>query len=137
MELGRYLQSEGYALQLRSLPHISVAGACARPRMAPANGTAILPSPCARWISLADGEFLVLSRESEGDDFDARMVVSSARSRHHVAHPGPRATFDVRQDVYENLSSRKVERHFDAIGGAGTAESLHRTGRATASARCG
>ena len=48
--LGPYLHEKGFALHnLASLPHISVAGACARGRMAQASGTGTWPRRSRPW----------------------------------------------------------------------------------------
>jgi alditol oxidase len=125
-QLGRYLQREGYALHnLASLPHISVAGACATATHGSGerNGN-LAVAVRAMDIVGADGELLVLSRESEGDDFDGMVVSLGALGVITSLTLDVVPTFDVRQDVYENLTLAQVERHFDAIEASGYSVSL-------------
>jgi xylitol oxidase len=72
----------------------------------------------------ADGDVVVLSRESEGDAFDGMVVSLGALGVITSLTLDLVPTFDVRQDVYENLTLAQVERHFDAIEASGYSVSL-------------
>jgi alditol oxidase len=92
-QLGPYLDSQGFALRnLASLPHISVAGACATATHGSGNRNGNLATAVsAMEVVKADGEVVVLSRER-----DERKVPGgggpSRRDRHRdEAHPGRRA----------------------------------------------
>ncbi|MDQ3007631.1 MAG: FAD-binding protein, partial [Chloroflexota bacterium] len=75
-ELCRYLNETGYALHnLASLPHISVAGACATAT----HGSGDMHGNLATAVSaleivMANGEVVSLAREKDGERFDGAVV---------------------------------------------------------------
>ncbi len=111
------LHRAGFALHnLASLPHISVAGACATATHGSGDRLGGLATAVrAMRVVTADARVLDVSRESNGDAF-AGMVVSLGglgvvtRLTLDVV-----PAFDVRQDVYENLPLAAVEQHFDEV----------------------
>jgi len=112
-----HLHREGYALpNLASLPHISVAGACATATHGSGvhNGslsTAVL----ALELVTADGELRTLSREKDGDQFAGAVVSLGGLGVITRLTLDLTPTFDVQQDVYENLPLAELEAHFDTI----------------------
>ena len=75
-QLSPQLHSAGYALHnLASLPHISVAGACATATHGSGDGNRNLASVVAAIeFVAADGQLVTLSRERDGDTFDGAVV---------------------------------------------------------------
>src|SRR5687767_10301224 len=75
-ELCRQLHRAGYALHnLASLPHISVAGACATATHGSGERHGNLATAVsAMELVTADGQLMVRSREDHGDEFDGMVV---------------------------------------------------------------
>ena len=116
-QLGEYLHRQGYALQnLASLPHISVAGACATATHGSGDGNANLAaSVAALELVTANGELVVLSRERYDDLFSGVVVGLGALGVVTKLTLDIVPTFEVRQDVYENLPLTALEDNFDAV----------------------
>ena len=117
------LHEAGWALNnLASLPHISVAGACVTGTHGSGNHIGNLSSAVvALELVQADGE-LVSFRRDEAAEFPGAVVSLGALgvvTRVTLAL-GP--TFDVRQDVYEDLDIAAYASHFDEL--ASMAESV-------------
>jgi xylitol oxidase len=125
-EVCRYLHREGYALHnLASLPHISVAGACATATHGSGeNHGNLATSVAAIEIVTADGERVVLSREENGDEFQGAVVGLGGLGVITRLTLDIVPTFEMRQYVYENLPLAHVEDHFDAIQSRGYSVSL-------------
>jgi len=125
-ELSQYLHSEGFALHnLASLPHISVAGACATATHGSGIengnlGTAV----SAMEIVTASGEIINVSREKDGDMFNGMVVGLGGFGVVTKVTLDIQPTFDVQQNIYENLPLGELENHFDAIMGGGYSVSL-------------
>ncbi len=125
-QLSKYLFKEGYALHnLASLPHISVAGACATAT----HGSGITNGNLATAVTAveivkANGEILRLSKEKEPEDFAGAVVglgsVGAVTRLTLKILPG----FMVRQDIYENLPLDQLKDNFDKIMSAGYSVSL-------------
>jgi xylitol oxidase len=112
-QLCEQLHQEGYALHnLASLPHISVAGACATATHGSGDGNGNLAT-AVTVIELvtANGEVVVLS----GEEVQATAVHLGAVGiiTKLTLHIMP--TFDVKQNVYEQLPFAQLENHFDTI----------------------
>ncbi|AWS41534.1 FAD-binding protein [Streptosporangium sp. 'caverna'] len=125
-ELSRWLHGEGYALHnLGSLPHISVAGACATAThgSGTANGN-LATAVSGLELVTADGEIVVLSREKDGDRFAGAVVGLGALGIVTRVTLDVVPTFDVRQYVYENLPWARLEEHFEEIMSAAYSVSL-------------
>ncbi|MEU0481488.1 FAD-binding protein [Streptosporangium sp. NPDC006013] len=125
-ELSRYLHGAGYALHnLGSLPHISVAGACATAThgSGDANGN-LATAVSGLELVTADGEATFLSRERDGDRFAGAVVGLGALGvvTRIVLDVVP--AFEVRQHVYENLPWARLEEHFEEITSAGYSVSM-------------
>ncbi len=118
-ELGPYLHARGFALgNLASLPHISVAGACATATHGSgAHGNLAVDVAAIEFIR-ADGDLVTLSRK-DGDSFAGAAV--------HLGALGPvtrltldvRPAFEVRQDVFLDLPVEALASEFDAVMSSG------------------
>ncbi len=106
--LCRHLNREGYALHnLASLPHISVAGACATATHGSGdrNGN----------LATANGEVVVLSRDQHGEQFHGAVIGLGGLGVVTKLTLDIFPTFEMRQDVYENLPLAQLEDHFEDI----------------------
>lgn len=124
--LAPYLQSKGYALHnLASLPHISVAGACATATHGSGvkNGN-LSTAVSAMEIIKSNGEVVSLSREKDGDRFYGAVVNLGALGIVSKITLDIQPSFNVRQDVYQNLPLARLQKHFDEIVSAGYSVSL-------------
>lgn len=123
-ELSRFLHSEGFALHnLASLPHISVAGACATGTHGSGDGNGGLATAVSSLQLLtASGDLLTLSRDD--DRFYAAAVGLGALGIVTQLTLDVQPTFDVAQVVYLNLPFAELITHFDAIFGAAYSVSL-------------
>ena len=116
-ELGKAMHARGFALHnLASLPHISVAGACATAT----HGSGVRNGNLAAGVSSleiisANGELKSLSKERDGERFHGAVVGLGALGIVTKLTLDMEPTFDVRQDVYENLPFSQLETHFDEI----------------------
>jgi alditol oxidase len=120
------LHEKGYALHnLASLPHISVAGACATATHGSgvANGN-LATAVRALEIVTADGSVIELSRDGRRDEFDAAVVGLGAIGVVTKVTLDIQPTYQVRQYVYEKLPFRRATDHFDEIMSAGYSVSL-------------
>jgi alditol oxidase len=125
-QLGEYLHREGFALHnLASLPHISVAGACATATHGSGelNGN-LATAVRAMDIAGADGEIAAFSRDTHGEEFDGMVVSLDAVGVITSLTLDVVPTFDVSQDVYENIALAEVEAGFDAIQSSAYSVSL-------------
>ncbi len=116
-DLCRYLHGAGYALHnLASLPHISVAGACATATHGSGDRHGNLATiVSAIEIVTADGGAVTLSREQHGDAFAGAVVGLGGLGVVTKLTLNIVPTFAMRQDVYENLPLAQVEQRFDEI----------------------
>ena len=116
-QLARHLHAAGYALpNLASLPHISVAGACATATHGSGDGNGILAaSVAAVEVITADGSVRTLSRAADGDTFRGAVVALGGIGAVTKLTLDVVPTFDVRQQVYENLPFAAAAEHFDDI----------------------
>ena len=121
-----YLHEKGFALHnLASLPHISVAGACATAT----HGSGVKNGNLATAVSAlefvtADGDVLTLSREKDGDTFLGAVVHLGALGVVTRVTLDVQPTFLMRQDVYENLPLAQLADHFEEIMSSGYSVSL-------------
>ncbi|GAA4221842.1 xylitol oxidase [Streptosporangium album] len=125
-ELARWLHGKGYALHnLGSLPHISVAGACATATHGSGDSNGNLPTAVAGIeMVTADGEITVLTRERDGDRFRGAVVGLGALGIVTRVTLEVLPAFEVRQDLYENLPWAGLEDHFEEIFSAAYSVSL-------------
>ena len=119
-QLGRALDCQGYALpNMASLPHISVAGACATAT----HGSGVKNSNLAAVVSglemvTGNGDVMVCSREKDGELFQGMVVGLGSLGVVTKLTLDLIPAFTMRQDVYENLSFAPLlddENHFETI----------------------
>ena len=124
--LCRFLHAEGYALHnLASLPHISVAGACATATHGSGMGNANLASiVSALEMVTADGAVKNFSREADNEAFAGAVVGLGALGVVTQLTLNLVPAFTMRQDVYENLPLSQLKNHFEEILGAAYSVSL-------------
>lgn len=111
------LQREGFALpNLASLPHISIAGACATGTHGSGSTNPILASSVsAIELVTANGEIRQFSRAEDPDVFPGLGVHLGALGVITTMTLDVVPAFEVRQHVHENLSFDATEAHFDEI----------------------
>jgi alditol oxidase len=125
-ELSQALHAEGFALHnLASLPHISVAGACATATHGSGAGNKNLATAVSSMeLVKTDGEIITISRENDGEVFNAMVVGLGGFGVVTKLTLDIQPTFDVQQDIYENLPLRELEDHFEEIMSSGYSVSL-------------
>ena len=125
-QLCPYLHDRGFALHnLASLPHISIAGACATAT----HGSGIKNKNLATAVSAlelvtANGDILALSREKDGDTFLGAVVNLGALGVVTKLTLDIQPTFMMRQDVYEDLPLAQLTDHYERIVSSGYSVSL-------------
>ncbi len=124
--LGEYLQAKGFALHnLASLPHISVAGSIATAT----HGSGVKLGNLATVVSglefvTAAGEVVTLTRAKDGEQFNGAVVHLGGLGVVTKVTLDIEPTFQVKQDVYENLPFAELEKNFEAIMSSGYSVSL-------------
>ncbi|GAB3540616.1 FAD-binding protein [Spirosoma fluminis] len=125
-QLSPYLDSKGFALHnLASLPHISIAGACATAT----HGSGVKNGNLATAVSgmeivTATGDLVKLSRQKDGETFRAAVVNLGALGAVTRITLDIQPTFKMRQYVYENLPLAQLKDHFEAIASSAYSVSL-------------
>ena len=125
-ELAPVLQENGFALHnLASLPHISVAGACATAT----HGSGVNNGNLATAVSALEmvdgnGEIIQLNREKDGDIFNGTAVGLGALGIVTKMTLDIQKTFNVSQHVFQDLPLERLEENFEAIMSAGYSVSL-------------
>jgi alditol oxidase len=125
-QLCPYLDERGFALHnLASLPHISIAGACATAT----HGSGVANGNLATAVSglelvTAAGDVVTLSREKDGDAFAGTVVHLGALGVVTKVTLDVQPSFVMRQDVYLDMPMSAVEAHFEDIAAAGYSVSL-------------
>ena len=116
-QLCQYLHRNGFALHnLASLPHISVAGACATATHGSGDSHGVLATAVsAVEMVTANGDVAVFSREQHGEQFQGMIVALGGLGVVTKLTLDLLPTFDMRQDVYEDLPLTVLEDHFDTI----------------------
>lgn len=116
-QLAHWLHKEGYALHnLASLPHISVAGACATATHGSGDKHGNLATVVSAMELVAgNGELIVLSREKDGERFKGAVVGLGGIGIVTKLTLEISPTFDMRQDLYQNLPLAELKQHFDEI----------------------
>ena len=125
-ELCGQLHQKGFAIHnLASLPHISVAGACATAT----HGSGVKNGNLATAVSAiefvnANGELVSLSREKNGENFYGAVVGLGCLGVVTKVTLDLIPTFSMQQEVYLNLPLAELEKNFDEIMSAGYSVSL-------------
>ena len=116
-ELAPHLHAAGYALRnLASLPHISVAGACATGTHGSGSSNGNLATAvCAMEMITAGGDAVTMSREADGDRFRGAVVGLGALGIVTSLSLDIVPTFGIRQYVYENLPHEQLYEHLTDI----------------------
>jgi alditol oxidase len=111
------LHRAGFALpNLASLPHISVAGACATATHGSGDRNSNLATAVAALeLVTADGAVAALSRDGDGDDFRGAVVGLGGLGVVTQLTLDLVPAFELRQEVYEDLPLERLEAHFDDI----------------------
>ncbi len=125
-DLAPYLQERGYALHnLASLPHISVAGACATATHGSgvANGNLATAVAAITFID-ANGDLVTLSREEDGERFAGAVVGLGGLGVVTEVTLDIQPAFDMIQHVYLDLPVASLDEHFDEIMSSGYSVSL-------------
>jgi xylitol oxidase len=124
--LCRYLDGEGFALHnLASLPHISVAGACATATHGSGDGNACLATAVtALEMVTAGGEIVSLSRERDPETFPGAVVGLGALGILTRLTLVVEPAYMIRQVVYENLPLSVLTENFEEITSSAYSVSL-------------
>jgi alditol oxidase len=125
-ELCAALAREGLALHnMASLPHISVAGACATATHGSGDRNANLASAVAGLELVAgDGEVVAISRDRDAERLRGAAVGLGALGVVTRLTLDVQPAYALRQDVYEGLALDRVIEELDAITGSGYSVSL-------------
>ena len=125
-QISPYLHEKGFALHnLASLPHISIAGACATATHGSGEKSGNLSTAVAGLeMVTAAGDIVKLSREKDGEKFKAAVVNLGALGVVTKVTLDVQPTFLMTQHVYENLPLAQLKDHFDEIEGSGYSVSL-------------
>ena len=131
-EVAVVLHRAGRALpNLASLPHISVAGACATGTHGSGDGNGNLASAVsAVEMVTADGDLVTVSRDADPGRFPGTVVGLGALGIVTRLTLDTVPAFDVRQYVYEDLPDEQVTEHFDEIMASAYSVSLFTDWRA-------
>ena len=125
-QLAPYLHEQGFALHnLASLPHISIAGACATATHGSGieNGNLATAVEAVELVT-ADGSLLNLSRGRDRGVFEAAVVALGALGIVTKVTLRLEPTSNMHQHVYLDLPMSEVEPRFEAIMAAGHSVSL-------------
>lgn len=120
------LDQKGFALHnLASLPHISVAGACATAT----HGSGVKSGNLATAVSAlelvtANGDIVKLHRERDGEIFNGAVVGLGALGIVTKVTLDVQPSFQVRQDLFQDLPLQSLKDHFDEIMSSGYSVSL-------------
>jgi xylitol oxidase len=120
------LEREGFALHnLASLPHISVAGACATgTHGSGVNNGNLSTAVSALEIVTAAGDLLSVARSKDLRTFQGAVVNLGALGVVTKVTLDVQPTFAMRQNVYLDLPMAQVREHFEEIAAAGYSVSL-------------
>ena len=125
-EFAAFLHKNGYALpNLASLPHITVAGACATATHGSGvkNGNLSTSVSAIEFVN-ASGEVVTLSKQKDGDEFFGAVVGLGALGVVTKVTLDLLPTFDMKQVVYRNLPMQELKNNFDNIQSRGYSVSL-------------
>lgn len=125
-ELSSYLASQGYALHnLASLPHISIAGACATATHGSGvNNGCLSTAVTALEIVNAKGDIISLSKTKDKKIFYAAVVNLGMLGVVTKITLQVQASFKMKQSVFVNMPMAALENNFAEIMSAGYSVSL-------------
>ena len=125
-DLARRLNAAGWALpNLASLPHVSVAGACATGTHGSGDGNGGLATAVsAVEMVTADGDLATVARDTDPAGFPGTVVALGTLGIVTRLTLGTVPAFGIRQYVYEDLPAGQVLEHFDEIFSSGYSVSL-------------
>jgi xylitol oxidase len=120
------LDAAGFALHsLASLPHISVAGACATATHGSGDRIGNLATAVtALEVVTASGNVTAFDRDRDPDAFNGAVVSLGGLGVVTSLTLALQPTFLMRQDVYEDLSLERVLEHFDDVTASAESVSL-------------
>ncbi|MDH3708424.1 MAG: FAD-binding protein [Cyclobacteriaceae bacterium] len=120
------LHEQGFALHnLASLPHITTAGACATGTHGSGDQNGNLATAVNKLeLVVADGSVMEVSKAQDPDLYAAAVVGLGAFGIVTKVTLDIQPTFDMRQDVYQNLPLSAFTEHFEEIMSAGYSVSL-------------
>jgi xylitol oxidase len=120
------LHEAGFALHnMASLPHISVAGACATGTHGSGDRSGSLSTAVSGLeLVIVDGEVVRLSRTDNPGTFELAVVGLGALGVITAVTLDIEPAYQVRQDVYEDLPVASVVDHFDELTSAAHSVSL-------------
>jgi alditol oxidase len=123
-EFAPELHQKGFALHnLASLPHISVAGAAATATHGSGVGNGNLAS-AVKGLELVDGNGQLVKLKEGDPDFYGAVVGLGALGIVTKVTLAIEKTFEVRQDVFQDLPLASLQKDFEAIMSAGYSVSL-------------
>lgn len=125
-DFAQELTDKGYALHnLASLPHISVAGACATATHGSGvkNGN-LATAAVGLEIVRGNGDIVQLSKTKDGDMFNGAVVGLGALGIVTKITLAIEKAYQVRQDIFQDLPLEELLPNFDAIMSAGYSVSL-------------
>ncbi len=125
-QLAPYLDGKGYALHnLASLPHITIAGACATATHGSGskNGNLSTAVAAIEFVNGA-GEIVTLLKDRDGDRFQGTVIGLGGLGVITRIILDVQPTYQVRQVVYLNMSMDHLEHHLDEIFASGYSVSL-------------
>jgi xylitol oxidase len=116
-QLAQWLHDEGYALHnLASLPHISVAGACATATHGSGDRNGNLATVVsALEMVTGNGDVVTLIRDQNHEQLQGSVVGLGALGIVTKLRLVMSPTFQMQQDVYENLPLSELEEHFNEL----------------------
>ncbi len=125
-DLGQYLQMKGFALpNMASLPHISVAGACATATHGSGDkNRSLAASVRSLEMITGEGDVVHVSRDESNEQMDGLAVGLGALGVVTKLTLDVVPSFQMRQDVYENLPLSSLKEHFDEISSSAYSVSL-------------
>ena len=120
------LDRDGFALHnLASLPHISIAGACATATHGSGVNNGNLSTAVSAFeIVTASGDVVSIARSKDPRTFQASVVNLGALGVVTKVTLDVQPAYTMRQDVYLDLPMAQVREHFDDIASAGYSVSL-------------
>lgn len=125
-ELAPFLDKNGHALHnLASLPHISIAGACATATHGSGmkNGN-LATQVLAMEIVNANGDIVKLTKEKDGEKFNGAVVGLGLLGPVISLTLRIIPTYQIKQDVYQNMPMQSLKANFEKIMGIGYSVSL-------------